>query len=528
MSGKTPNRPKVDESERTPLVTELIEIVQHQSEIIQVLRDEIAVLKGNNPKPTIKPSGMETGDESENEDKKSSKKRRRNTTQRSKTATLDIHETKVIVAEHVPEGSTRKGYRYFVVQGLVIQPHNIEYKLERWLTPAGNYVEAELPPNVAWHFDASIIRFILYQYHQCHVTQPLLLEQLHEYGVDISEGQLNRLLMEGHEGFDEEKAELLSTGLAVSPYIQVDDTGARHQGKTGVCTHIGNPWFAWFESTESKSRINFLQLLQADHHDYILNEDALDYLQAQQLAQDPLAKLRSGQRIFDDKAQWEAHLQQLGIDRTHHVRIATEGALIGSLVEHGLNPDLAILSDDAGQFNILLHALCWVHAERTIHKLIPSSDVQRDIVAQCRSQIWDLYADLKAYKASPCEKKKAELNQRFDEIFTQKTDYITLNLALKRLHKNKRELLLVLDRPEIPLHNNLSESDIREYAKRRKVSGSTRSDLGRKRRDTFISLKKTCRKLGVSFWQYLHDRIAKINAIPRLSELIRQQAAEAT
>jgi len=451
MSDKAPKLPKIDESERTPLVTQLIEIVQHQAEIIQVLRDEIAVLKGNKPKPKIKPSGMETGDE----DKKSPKKRPRHSTQRSKTAELEIHETKVIAAENVPAGSTRKGYRYFVVQGLVIESHNIEYKLERWLTPDGDYVEAELPSDVPCHFSAEIICFILYQYHQCHVTQPLLLEQLREYGVDISEGQLNRLLLEGHECFDEEKAELLSTGLEVSPYIQVDDTGARHQGKTGVCTHIGNPWFAWFESTESKSRINFLQLLQADHRDYILNEEALYYMQAQKLPQDPLEKLRSGVRVFADKEQWEAHLKQLGIDRAHHVRIATEGALIGSLVEHGLNPDLVILSDDAGQFNILLHALCWVHAERTIHKLIPSSDAQRDIVARCRDQIWDLYADLKTYRESPCEEKKIELSQRFDEIFTQKTDYITLNLALKRLHKNKRELLLVLDRPEIPLHNNL-------------------------------------------------------------------------
>jgi len=119
---------------------------------------------------------METGNESNDEDNKSSKKRRRNNPQCRKTATLDIYETKVIVAENVLEDSTRKGYRYFVVQGLVIQPHNIEYKLERWLTPDENYVEAELPPDVFCHFDASIVRFILYQYHQCHVTQPLLLE----------------------------------------------------------------------------------------------------------------------------------------------------------------------------------------------------------------------------------------------------------------------------------------------------------------------------------------------------------------
>ena len=83
---------------------------------------------------------------------------------------------------------------------------------------------------------------------------------------------------------------------------------------------------------------------------------------------------------------------------------------------------------------------------------------------------------------------------------------------------------MVLARPEIPLHNNLSEQDIREYVKRRKVSGSTRSELGRRARDTFTSLKKTCRKLGLSFWDYLNDRIGHLDLIPRLPELIHQRA----
>jgi len=100
-----------------------------------------------------------------------------------------------------------------------------------------------------------------------------------------------------------------------------------------------------------------------------------------------------------------------------------------------------------------------------------------------------------------------------------------LDLALKRIHKNKPELLLVLERPDVPLHNNLSENDIREYVKRRKVSGSTRNDLGRRSRDTFTSLKKTCRKLGISFWKYLLDRVTSCHEIPLLSEIIRQRAS---
>jgi len=102
-----------------------------------------------------------------------------------------------------------------------------------------------------------------------------------------------------------------------------------------------------------------------------------------------------------------------------------------------------------------------------------------------------------------------------------------LNQALKRLHKNKAELLRVLERPEIPLHNNTSERDIREYVKKRKISGSTRSEDGRRCRDTFASLKKTCRKLGISFWQLLEDRLSGRNTLPPLAALVRLRAAEA-
>ncbi len=191
---------------------------------------------------------------------------------------------------------------------------------------------------------------------------------------------------------------------------------------------------------------------------------------------------------------------------------------------HGVPKSLVIVSDDAGQFNLLEHALCWVHAERTIDKIIPYGQEQRQAIQETRTQIWQLYKSLEAYKQHPTEEDKTALAARFDTIFTTPTCNTTLNLALQRLHANKAELLLVLERPEIPLHNNLSERDIREYVKRRKISGSTRSEKGRKARDTFISLKKTCRKLGISFWKYLQDRIGHLEGIPPLPELMAQQA----
>jgi hypothetical protein len=324
-----------------------------------------------------------------------------------------------------------------------------------------------------------------------------------------------------------QKDAILRVGLRVSGHIHVDDTGARHQGKNGYCTHIGNEWFAWFESTASKSRVNFLTLLRSGHTDFIINDAALEYMGGQKLPKGWLAQLdaevvaaASGDLVFDDEKAWKAALERWGVTGDRYVRILTEGALLAAVLSHGVNPELVIVSDDASQFNVLLHALCWIHAERVLAKLVGFNDGQRAALEQVRTAVWELYRDLKVYKTAPTVAAKSTLQQRFDELCATRTCFTSLNLALKRMGRNKRELLLVLERPDIPLHNNLSEGDVREWVKRRKISGGTRSDDGRRGRDTFASLKKTCRKLGISFWNYLNDRVHGQARIQPLSQLI--------
>ena len=119
------------------------------------------------------------------------------------------------------------------------------------------------------------------------------------------------------------------------------------------------------------------------------------------------------------------------------------------------------------------------------------------------------------------------LTTRFETLCSQQTVYPSINQVLKDMREHQADMLRVLARPKVPLHNNASESDIRDYVKKRKISGSTRSDDGRRCRDTFASLKKTCRKLGIGFWDYLRDRIRGLGQMPRLADLIRQRAAEA-
>jgi hypothetical protein len=486
------------------------------------LRDEIARLKGQKPRPQIRPSRLEHGGGNPGGHHGASR--------RSKLDTIEVHETVVVPPRTKPPGSRFKGYADFTVVGLRFTPHNVRYRLEIWRTPGGDRVMGELPTSLqvlGGHCSPELATYILHQHHHALVPQGLIWEQLREIGVPISEGQVNRILLDYSAPFHAEKEELLKAGLEVSSHIHADDTGARHRGKNGYCTHIGNEWFAYFASTESKSRINFLKLLRAGRTDYVLGQDAFDYMRAQKLPKEVLVRLvEIGATTVTDDQAWKETLRRWKVTNERHVRIVTEGALVGSVLSEGVRPDLVIISDDAGQFNVLLHALCWIHAERLLAKLVGFSDEQRATLEAKRTEVWDFYRALKTYKTTPTPVAKTALVERFDRIFTEKTCFASLNEALKRLHKNKAELLLVLERPELPLHNNTSENDIRDYVMRRKRSGSTRSDLGRLCRDSFASLKKTCRKLGISFWRYLLDRCSGANTVPYLPDLIRQRAQE--
>jgi len=456
------------------------------------------------------------------------KRRRRGKPTRPRNAELTIHDTVPLHPVHLPKGATFKGFEAYVVQELRIESVNTKYLRARYELPGGGSVLAPFPAGVlpveGGHFGAHLIAYALDQYHQAHVTEPVLLEQLWEYGIDMSSGQLHRILTENKDPFHQEKAEVLAAGLAESSYIGTDDTGARHQGKNGYCTAIGNDLFAYFESTDNKSRLNFLHVLQGSQRHYAINETTLAYWERQKLPAAPFVQLTQGPQEFAGEDAWKARLADLAITDERHVRSATEGALLGGLIARGVSPDLGVLSDGAQQFVILVHAACWVHADRPLAKLVPHNDEHRVAIDQVRTHIWELYQDLKAYRAKPAETQRPVLEARFDALVEQRTGYPNINGVLKEMRDHQADLLRVLERPEIPLHNNAMESDIREFVKRRKISGGTRSDAGRRCRDTFASLKKTCRKLGVRFWDYLQDRVRGLGQIPRLADLIRQKA----
>lgn len=527
LSLKAFSRPELE-----GLVVDLLEEVSGLKQLVGELRAEIAELKGLKGRPKIKPSkpsGMEAASEKKKRGPSGNKPRGRGAKPASRTPVEDR-----IVKAEVPPGSRFKGYEDFTVQDLLIQPMIVRFRRERWLTPDGRTVIAPLPEGIDGHFGPELQRFVLMQYYQGQVTMDRLVELLCAIGIRICKRQLRRLLCRGQEDFEAEAQGVLRAGLSASGWITVDDTGARHQAANGYCTQIGNDHFAWFATTGSKSRLNFLELLRAGYTDYVINAEALDYMRLRSLS-GPVIQLlaQADDKAFADHDAWLAHLDTLDISQLHvtpdPVRIATEAAIWGSIKSHGLLSDVVIVSDGAGQFNIGEHALCWVHAERLVHKLYTATDQQHDAQQRIRSVIWKYYTALKTYQNTPSPERRETLRRRFDRIFQRRTGFVTLDRLLRRLHAQKQDLLRVLERPDIPLHTNGSENDIRSVVTKRKISGGTRSDSGRTCRDTFLGLLKTCNKLGISFWDYLGARVKAQKAVyvPPLPQLVAQRCASA-
>ena len=329
---KLPPFPEIPADEQTPYVVswlgimeKLRETIQQQEEEIGRLKDEIALLKGEKARPKIKPSRMEAEQDGGNPDSS---------------------------GNQVPPGRDSRG---FAVPGLCTvcgagsSAGNLQYAVSGgMLANPGR----RLP---AWG-TAGMKATVPYPHHHGRMTQPLLKDLLNECGIDSSTGQIDALLHYGQDGFLQEKQAILQAGLEVSSASTVDDTGARHPGKNGYTTQIGNDFFAWFETTDQKSRVTFLRLLQAGRQELRLPPEALDSMARQNLsALICLALAEHPVRPFEHEAAWQAHLQALEIITERHVRIATEGLLVGQWLQDPLWQHLALVSDDAGQFA----SCCW-------------------------------------------------------------------------------------------------------------------------------------------------------------------------
>ena len=532
------------DEDKTPLVQLLLRVIEEQSQHIEeqaqrieeqaqriaALEAEIAHLKGGPKKPASnsKPSALSQP----TVPARPSDGKRPGSEKRSKTKDLPIHEEMSVPPKELPPGATLVRRDPFVVQDLSVTTHNTPYWLETWRTPTGELIRGELPAGIRGHFGPGLQTFLLQQHYAAHVPQSRILEELQDFGVDISAGQINHLLTENHEAFHAEKDALLPTALQVFTALSVDDSGASHQGRYGSCLCLGNEFFTTFHSSDTKERSKFLDVLRCGHRDYVLNEMAWAYLEDQGLpakvwrllqGAEPAAGL--GEQRFADAACWNHYLDRWGIDNAKHRQTLTEAALLGSAIAHGVSPELGIVSDGSAIYNVLVHGLCWIHQERNLAKLTPCGSEQSQALTEVLTAVWQLYADLKAYRLAPTASQAEALGARFDAIVGRPTTWPELKAALERMAAKKADLLRVLERPDLPLHTNTVERDFRDWATKRKISAGTRGELGKRCRDTFLSLKSTCRKLGVRFWSYLQDRILKAGNILNLPDLVRKKAA---
>ena len=477
----------------------------------QELKDEIRRVKGLPPRPPTKPSGMEKATDGRAPESSrqadASPPRRRG----PGVSKLSIDRTVTLPAS-APAGSRHKGYEEIVVQDIAFKPEVTLYRRERWATPDGRTVTADLPAGVVGGCGPHLHRLVLMLHFQGQMTCERIVAVLTAAGLSISKRQVVRLLTAKLGLFRGEEEEVFAAGLRASGYVSVDDTGARHAGKACYTTQFGSDRFTAFRTGPSKSRLAFLRNLLGGTARYAINAAATAYMRAANLAHGVIDALTDANvREFGSEAEWMAHLAALGLTELRvapdPVRAASEAALWGAIIAEDRLGGAVILSDDAGQFHVGDHALCWVHAERLVYKLIPANDRQRNAVEITRRMIWWFYRQLKDYKLAPSPEHAAELSARFDRIFKRRTGYATLDRLLKRLNANKDELLRVLERPEIPLNTNASENDIRTVVTKRKVSGGTVSDKGRVARDVMLGLAKTCAKLKISFFHYLGARL---------------------
>jgi hypothetical protein len=288
------------------LVVSLFAKLADLERTVAAQRAEIARLKGLKGRPDIKPSGM---DQATDPAKPGQQAKRPG---RGKVRPRVSIEDRVLKAT-VPPGSRFKGHETYLVQELVLSVHAIRYRRERWVTADGQTIVAPLPEGTQGHFGPELRRFVLMQYHQGQSTLPRLTALLQSVGLSISKREVQRLLTEKQSGFLDEARDVLRAGLETSPWISVDDTGARHKAANGFCTQIGNDRFTWFGTRSSKSRLNFLDLLRAGHTDFVLNPAAFSYMRTRALPASLITRLaEQPETVFADQAAWSAHLDRLG------------------------------------------------------------------------------------------------------------------------------------------------------------------------------------------------------------------------
>ncbi|MCK5872832.1 MAG: transposase [Methylococcales bacterium] len=419
-----------------------------------------------------------------------------------------------------------------MIQDIVIKTNNIKYQLPVYYSPSENKrYRGELPEGVRGQGEYGVgIRSLIPMLKMMGVTEKPIAGFFENIGIVVSPSYISQQWTGGYDWAHQEKSELYRSGILNSDYGQIDDTSARVNGDNHYCQVVCNNLFTAYFTTKNKDRLSVLDVLTdyAPRH-YIYNQQAQTLLDEFKLADKSRAKFDAQMPIDTvmNEAQFKAHLQvlnTLGVRQTTHV---TEACAIAYYQQQTEFPVIeTLLADDAPQFKLLTEhlGLCWVHDARHYKKLRPILEINQQALVIFLGQYWEYYKELLKYQKNPCPDKKAWLLTRFDELFTTTTDYEDLNNRIGKTLAKKIELLRVLELPELPLHNNAAELGARRQARVRDISFQTRNEKGTKIKDSFMSLAETAKKLGVSFYDYVHDRISSEFNMLSLANVIVQKA----
>lgn len=516
------------------LIEDLKSDNQELREQVQRLRDEINRLKGEQGKPKIKPNKKRqtsSSDHSSEQERRKPKQWKKS----SKTDQIEIDEVQVLEVdlEQLPEDAEFKGHVEVVVQDIEIRTHNILFRKEKYhsVSESKTYL-AELPRGYEGQFGPGIKALVIVLHFGSNMTEPKILEFLHDAEVHISAGQLSNFLIKKQDGFHAEKDAVYEAGLRSSPWQHIDDTAMRVNGQNQYCHVVCNPLYTAYFTMEKKNRLTVIDVLRnAGERIFRLNEETFALLDIFRL---PAKAIRQLQCLPQHRELSEAeflglledHLPDLGPQQRIRVLDAAAVAAYHAQLEFPIVR--LVICDDAPQFKLVTEelALCWVHDGRHYKKLSPCIAYHRHLLDTFLERYWAFYDQLLIYREHPTPEDHARLEREFDELFSTVTGYEALDERIAKTKTKKRFLLMVLDHPEIPLHNNPAELGARKRVRQRDVSFGTYTEDGTKASDTFTTLAATAKKLDLSFYEYIHDRISDTYEMPSLADLITEKAEE--
>lgn len=530
-------------AEEVKILYQVIEQLNGDNEQLRVenqrLRDALAVLKGEQGKPNIKGKRKKENGEGEEDDISSEQERKSRKPKKEKKSKAKKHKIKIdrsqvcpVDESILPEDAEFKGYQNVVVQEIVIKTDNVEYQREVYYSPSQKktYI-GELPPEIDGEFGPGVKTLIYTQKHVANMSEPKIEEFLETVGIHISPATISRTLTKNNEPFHQEKADIVEAGLAATRYQQIDDTSARVRGENHYMQVLNNPCYTAFFTLPHKDRLSVLDILRGGQsRKYLFNEEAFALLEVFRLSKKLGAQLRDLTLDKElDEEQMETLLKQIypkpEQGKNNRRRIREAGAIAAYHQQTNYPVVKILLSDDAPQYKHITQyqGLCWIHDGRHYKKLHPVVPWHQELLEEFRGKYWDYYYKLEKYKENPSQDQADKLVAEFKVLFATETGYPALDERIAKSRTKQEDLLMVLRYPELPLHNNGSELEARVQARKRDVSLHTMTEDGTQANDTFLTIVRTAKKLGVNPYDYIYDRVSGRFLLPSLADLIKEK-----